>query len=146
MAAILLLLFKAVIKDKRLYEAPVGNEPPPFWIRALLDSPARASAFHGSNDGQKGHGPDHADSGRHGADGLRAEPRRHAGADGGLSGVSAQTEQVVSKYVNPNALVASCARRADELHPHQRVQRRHDAGAAPVHQRHRQRSEGITDC
>ena len=42
-SAILLLVSKAVVKDKRLYEAPVGNEPPPFWIRVLLFSLARAS-------------------------------------------------------------------------------------------------------
>src|ERR1700722_5590420 len=31
-AALLLLLMKRVIPDKRLYEAPVGEAPPPFWI------------------------------------------------------------------------------------------------------------------
>ena len=36
LSAILLLLCKVLIKDKRLYEAPVGTEPPPFYIRALL--------------------------------------------------------------------------------------------------------------
>ena len=35
-AALLLLASKALIRDKRLYEAPSGTEPPPFWIRALL--------------------------------------------------------------------------------------------------------------
>ncbi|MFZ0480314.1 MAG: inorganic phosphate transporter, partial [Terriglobales bacterium] len=35
-AALLLWLMKAVIKNPKLYEAPVGNEPPPFWIRCLL--------------------------------------------------------------------------------------------------------------
>src|SRR5271156_2440839 len=35
-AALLLLAMKAFIKDKRLYEAPVGNAPPPWWIRGLL--------------------------------------------------------------------------------------------------------------
>ena len=48
---------KAVIKDKRLYEAPVGNAPPPFWIRGLLIFTCTGvSFFHGSNDGQKGMG------------------------------------------------------------------------------------------
>jgi PiT family inorganic phosphate transporter len=36
LAAALLLLMKAVIRDKRIYEAPKGTEPPPFWIRSLL--------------------------------------------------------------------------------------------------------------
>jgi PiT family inorganic phosphate transporter len=36
LAAALLLLMKVIIRDKRLYEAPKGTEPPPFWIRSLL--------------------------------------------------------------------------------------------------------------
>jgi hypothetical protein len=32
-AFLLLFLMKAVIKNRALYEAPVGSEPPPFWIR-----------------------------------------------------------------------------------------------------------------
>ena len=56
-AAGLLLLFKAFITDKRLYEAPEGTEPPPFWIRSLLILTCTAVSFaHGSNDGQKGMG------------------------------------------------------------------------------------------
>ncbi|HSZ22534.1 MAG TPA: inorganic phosphate transporter, partial [Candidatus Sulfotelmatobacter sp.] len=56
-AAGLLLLFKAFITDKRLYEAPEGTEPPPFWIRGLLILTCTAVSFaHGSNDGQKGMG------------------------------------------------------------------------------------------
>jgi PiT family inorganic phosphate transporter len=57
LAAGLLLLMKAFIKDKRLYEAPKGTEPPPFWIRGLLILTCTGvSFFHGSNDGQKGMG------------------------------------------------------------------------------------------
>ena len=57
LAAGLFLTLKAVIKDKRLYEAPQGTEPPPFWIRALLIVTCTGvSFFHGSNDGQKGMG------------------------------------------------------------------------------------------
>jgi PiT family inorganic phosphate transporter len=56
-AGLLLLTMKAIIKDKRLYEAPVGNEPPPWWIRGLLILTCTGvSFFHGSNDGQKGMG------------------------------------------------------------------------------------------
>jgi len=56
-AALLLLLCKAVIKNKALYEAPKGTEPPPFWIRALLVLTCTGVSFaHGSNDGQKGMG------------------------------------------------------------------------------------------
>ena len=56
-AALLLLLSKAVFKNKKLYEAPVGTEPPPFWIRALLVLTCTGVSFaHGSNDGQKGMG------------------------------------------------------------------------------------------
>jgi inorganic phosphate transporter, PiT family len=57
MAALLLMLSKAVLKDRKLYEAPEGTEPPPFWIRALLVLTCTGvSAAHGSNDGQKGMG------------------------------------------------------------------------------------------
>jgi PiT family inorganic phosphate transporter len=56
-AYLLLVLCKAVIHDKRLYEAPKGSEPPPFWIRALLVLTCTGVSFaHGSNDGQKGMG------------------------------------------------------------------------------------------
>jgi inorganic phosphate transporter, PiT family len=57
MAAVVLLVAKAVITDKRLYQAPTGTEPPPFWIRGLLILTCTAVSFaHGSNDGQKGMG------------------------------------------------------------------------------------------
>jgi inorganic phosphate transporter, PiT family len=57
LSAALLLIFKAVIKDPRLYEAPKGTEPPPFWIRFLLIGTCTGVSFaHGSNDGQKGMG------------------------------------------------------------------------------------------
>ena len=56
-AALLLLAMKLVIKNKALYEAPKGNQPPPLWIRALLIFTCTGVSFaHGSNDGQKGMG------------------------------------------------------------------------------------------
>ncbi len=56
-AAGLLLLMKVVIPNKKLYEAPEGTEPPPFWIRSLLMLTCTGVSFaHGSNDGQKGMG------------------------------------------------------------------------------------------
>ena len=56
-AFVLLLIAKASIKDKRLYEAPVGDAPPPFWIRLLLIGTCTGVSYgHGSNDGQKGMG------------------------------------------------------------------------------------------
>ena len=57
LAASLFLALKAVVKEKKLYEAPKGTEPPPFWIRGLLILTCTGvSFFHGSNDGQKGMG------------------------------------------------------------------------------------------
>ncbi len=57
LASLLFLTMKAIVKDKRLYEAPKGAEPPPFWIRSLLVFTCTGvSFFHGSNDGQKGMG------------------------------------------------------------------------------------------
>ena len=56
-ALLLLLLAKALIKDPKLYKAPEGTEPPPFYIRCLLVLTCTGvSFFHGSNDGQKGMG------------------------------------------------------------------------------------------
>ena len=56
-AGLLLLVRRRCITDKRLYEAPEGTEPPPFWIRGLLILTCTAVSFaHGSNDGQKGMG------------------------------------------------------------------------------------------
>ena len=57
LAALLLLLMKAVVRNKTLYTAPEGNKPPPVAIRALLVLTCTGvSFFHGSNDGQKGMG------------------------------------------------------------------------------------------
>jgi len=57
MAAALLGLSKVFIRDPRLYKAPEGDAPPPFWIRCLLILTCTGVSFaHGSNDGQKGMG------------------------------------------------------------------------------------------
>ncbi|MGI4852660.1 MAG: inorganic phosphate transporter [Janthinobacterium lividum] len=57
MAGAIFMLFKFVARDPRLYKAPEGTEPPPFYIRALLVLTCTGvSFFHGSNDGQKGMG------------------------------------------------------------------------------------------
>src|SRR5277367_1687043 len=56
-AALVFLLLKALLKDPRLYSAPEGSAPPPFYIRALLVLTCTGVSFaHGSNDGQKGMG------------------------------------------------------------------------------------------
>jgi PiT family inorganic phosphate transporter len=105
-SALLLLTSKLLIKDKRLYEAPSGTEPPPLWIRSLLWLTCTGVSFsHGSNDGQKGMGLimlilvgtvptayalNHAVTPKQTADFLA---------------VSQQTVDVVSKYVNPNAVI-----------------------------------------
>jgi len=56
-AALLLLMMKAVVTSKQLYEAPDGDSKPPAWIRGLLILTCTGVSFaHGSNDGQKGMG------------------------------------------------------------------------------------------
>ncbi|MGE8409456.1 MAG: inorganic phosphate transporter [Pseudomonas sp.] len=56
-AALLLLALRKLVKHKALYQAPVGNTPPPWWIRGLLIVTCTGVSFaHGSNDGQKGMG------------------------------------------------------------------------------------------
>jgi inorganic phosphate transporter, PiT family len=105
-AFLLLLLAKALIKDAKLYKAPEGTEPPPFYIRCLLILTCTGvSFFHGSNDGQKGMGLimliligtvptayalNHAITYRDSQDFIA---------------VSNQAADVLSNYVSPNAVV-----------------------------------------
>jgi len=57
LAALIFFFFKLVARDPRLYKAPEGTAPPPFYIRCLLIlTCGGVSFFHGSNDGQKGMG------------------------------------------------------------------------------------------
>jgi PiT family inorganic phosphate transporter len=57
LAALLLLLAKALVRRPELYQSPTGKEPPPWWIRGLLVLTCTGVSFaHGSNDGQKGMG------------------------------------------------------------------------------------------
>jgi PiT family inorganic phosphate transporter len=107
LAWLLLLLCKAVIKDRRLYEAPANGEPPPFWIRALLIYTCTGVSFaHGSNDGQKGMGLIMLIL-------IGTVPTTYAlnravtpSQTQDFLAVSQQTVQVVSHYVDPNAVVA----------------------------------------
>jgi inorganic phosphate transporter, PiT family len=56
-AALLFLALKFVVRNPALYQAPKGNEPPPWWIRGTLIATCTGVSFaHGSNDGQKGMG------------------------------------------------------------------------------------------
>ena len=56
-AALLLLVLKALVKNRDLYQEPKGQTPPPPWIRGLLVLTCGGVSFaHGSNDGQKGMG------------------------------------------------------------------------------------------
>ncbi|GBQ29844.1 inorganic phosphate low-affinity transporter [Acetobacter estunensis NRIC 0472] len=57
LSAALLVLMKLFIRNRKLYEAPKGDQPPPWWIRGLLITTCTGvSFFHGGNDGQKGMG------------------------------------------------------------------------------------------
>jgi PiT family inorganic phosphate transporter len=59
LAAILLYALKVVLQRAApaLFAEPVGNQPPPWWIRGILIITCTlVSFFHGSNDGQKGMG------------------------------------------------------------------------------------------
>jgi len=105
-AASLLSLSKLFITDKRLYTAPEGSAPPPFWIRALLVLTCTGVSFaHGSNDGQKGMGLimliligtvptayalNHAVTAKQSDD---------------FVAVSQQAANVVNKYVSPAAVI-----------------------------------------
>ena len=57
LAAGLLVLCRALVRSPRLYAAPEGDTPPPWWVRLLLVGTCTGVSFaHGSNDGQKGMG------------------------------------------------------------------------------------------
>jgi PiT family inorganic phosphate transporter len=59
LAAVLLFVLKTVLvrATPALFAEPVGNQPPPLWIRTILVLTCTlVSFFHGSNDGQKGMG------------------------------------------------------------------------------------------
>jgi inorganic phosphate transporter, PiT family len=57
LAWLLLTVLKSTIHIPALYKEPVGNQPPPWWIRGLLILTCTGvSFFHGGNDGQKGMG------------------------------------------------------------------------------------------
>jgi PiT family inorganic phosphate transporter len=105
-AGLLLLLAKALIKDPKLYAAPEGTEPPPFYIRCLLILTCTGvSFFHGSNDGQKGMGlimliligtvPT--------AYALNHAVTYQDSQD--FIAVSEQAADVLNKYVSPNAAI-----------------------------------------
>jgi PiT family inorganic phosphate transporter len=56
-AALLFLLLKLLVRRPELFRPPVGETPPPIWIRFLLILTCTGVSFsHGSNDGQKGMG------------------------------------------------------------------------------------------
>ena len=56
-AAVTLTLMRRFLHDQRIFQAPQGDQPPPWWIRALLIATCGGVSFaHGSNDGQKGMG------------------------------------------------------------------------------------------
>ena len=106
-AFLLLMLSKAILKNKKLYLAPEGTEPPPFWIRGLLVLTCTGVSFaHGSNDGQKGMGLimliligtvptayalNHAITARQSQDFIA---------------VSQQAAGVLDHYVSPNAVIS----------------------------------------
>src|SRR5215467_2385751 len=105
-AALLLATMKVVIRNVKLYKAPEGTEPPPFWIRALLLLTCTGVSFaHGSNDGQKGMGlimliligtvPT--------AYALNHAITKKQSED--FIAVSEQTVSVLNKYVSPNAVI-----------------------------------------
>ena len=54
LALIVFRLLKLVVHDKRLYEPPKGDQPPVWWMRAVLILTCTGVSFaHGANDGQK---------------------------------------------------------------------------------------------
>jgi inorganic phosphate transporter, PiT family len=105
-AAVLLMIAKTVLRDPRLYQAPEGDAPPPFWIRCLLILTCGSVSYaHGSNDGQKGMGlimliligtVPTAYALNHAVQASQTQD---------FIAVSRQAEDTLRKYVSPNAIV-----------------------------------------
>ena len=106
-AWLLLLLCKAIIKDRRLYEAPkTASRRPSGFGDCSFFTCTGVSFFHGSNDGQKGMGLIMLIL-------IGTVPTTYAlnravtpAQTADFLAVSQQTVQVVSKYVDPSAVVA----------------------------------------
>ena len=76
LAAALLLLLKSIVRIPALYAEPKGEQPPPWWIRGILILTCTAGQLLPRlQRWAEGHGPDHADPDRHGADGLCTQSR-----------------------------------------------------------------------
>jgi PiT family inorganic phosphate transporter len=57
LAAVVLILFKRLVRNPELHAPPPGDKPPPWPVRAILLLTCTGVSFaHGSNDGQKGVG------------------------------------------------------------------------------------------
>ena len=115
--ALLFLLFKLVARDPRLYKAPEGTAPPPFYIRAAADRHLRRCELCARVERRaEGHGPDHADPGGHGADGVCAEPRRgrEPGADV-RCGFDGRWSGALDHYAEPDASVQDASQELEKF-------------------------------
>ena len=75
-AALLFLALKFVVRNPALYQAPKGDQPPPWSIRGILIAHLhRRLVRPWLQRRPEGHGPHHADPDRHGAHRLCAQPR-----------------------------------------------------------------------
>jgi phosphate/sulfate permease len=118
---------KVLVKDKKLYQAPKGSAPPPFWIRSMLVLTCTGVSFaHGSNDGQKGMGlimlilvgtVPAAYALNHAVRGPEVQT---------FVAVSEQTARVLSSYASPGAAAPA---RARGRQARRSGQRRANAGA-----------------
>ncbi len=143
-AFILFFVFKFVARDPRLYKAPEGTAPPPFWIRCLLILTCGGVSYaHGSNDGQKGMGlimlilvgtvP-------------TAYALNHAVGRKDIvnfAAVSAQTSTAIQHYVNPNTDPGRRRARARGLRLHAQVEARDHPRSQPGDHRHPQRGRQL---
>jgi PiT family inorganic phosphate transporter len=78
-AGLLLLATKVLVKDKKLYQAPAGSAPPPFWNSRLADAHLHwRQLLPWFKRRPKRHGSNHAHPHRHRAHDVRAEPRHHS--------------------------------------------------------------------
>ncbi len=105
LAATLLLVMKAIIKDKRPYEAPKGAEPPPFWMRSLLILTCTGVSFSRFERRAKGDGFDHAHPHRHCSHHLCVKPCGDCAAIQDFIAVSTQAADTFGKYVQGNASI-----------------------------------------
>ena len=146
-AGLVFLLFKLLARDPRLYQAPKGAAPPPFYIRCLMVLLCGGVSYaHGSNDGQKGMGlmmlilvgtvpTAYALNHTMGASQVQT-----------FAVVSTQVAGALDHYVQPGTAAQNTEAELENFVSSKKYEAGSDAGAATDGARHPQRDHAVRDA